>query len=228
MRASKDGHPLGALNANLPWLALCSGTYLKRENRLIPFPLTDSRHSPDTLAYADKTSVFEDELGLPRSISLFASDKLFDASVTNGVFRGKQNPAIWRRGSTGFKWDFPDGASRFHYTVTATTNFQGWHLPLQAEWTFNVHEDGKLFTRKGGSLKIKSISASAKPKSLIRPGDPNQNIVDWRFFDPVSKAEAIIYYSTNSSIAPTSDPALQKLFAERIAEATRWRTQSKR
>lgn len=228
VKASRDGHPLGSLNLNLPWLAFCSGTYLKRENRLIPFPLTESRHTPDTLAYTDKTTVFEDDLGLPRSIAMFASDKLFDASVTNGVFRGKQDPTLWRRGSTGFKWDFPDGALRFHYTVTASTNFRGWNLPLQAEWTFNVHEDGKLFTRKGGSITITSISDSAKPKSVIRPGDPNQNIVDWRFFDPVSKVEAIIYYSTNSSIAPTNDPTLQRLFAEKIAKAAWRRTQDTR
>src|SRR5438552_432576 len=33
---SRDGHPLGDFGANLPWLAFCSGTYLKREGRIIP------------------------------------------------------------------------------------------------------------------------------------------------------------------------------------------------
>ena len=35
---SRDGHPLGHFGVNIPWLAFCSGTYLKREGRMIPLP----------------------------------------------------------------------------------------------------------------------------------------------------------------------------------------------
>lgn len=210
VRSSNDGHPCGDLNVNLPWLAFCSGTYLKRPNRLIPFPLTNCRHAPDWFAYTDKTVTFGDTLGLPRYVDLYASDKLFDASVTNGVFRGKRDPSTWRRGSTGFKWDLPDGALRFHYAVTESTNFQGWNIPLKSEWTFSVHEDGQLFTRDGGSAKVTAIRVSGKPKSVIVLGASNQNIVDWRFRDPVSGAEAIIYDATSTHVAATNDPALQK------------------
>lgn len=35
---SRNGLPLGEFGVNLPWLAFCSGTYLKREGRIIALP----------------------------------------------------------------------------------------------------------------------------------------------------------------------------------------------
>jgi hypothetical protein len=143
--------------------------------------------------------------------------------VTNGVFRGKRDPSIWRRGSTGFKWDLPDGALRFHYAVTESTNFHGWSIPLKSHWTFSMYEDGQSFTRDGGSTRVTAVRASGKPKSVIVLGASNQNVVDCRFQDAVSGAEGIIYDATNTHVAATNDAALQKLFSEKIARTLRKR-----
>src|SRR5262249_15627124 len=35
---SRDGHPMGHYGVNIPWVAFCSGNYLKREGRVIPLP----------------------------------------------------------------------------------------------------------------------------------------------------------------------------------------------
>src|ERR1041384_8724811 len=99
--------------------------------------------SPDSLAYSDRTLIFQDDLGLPQAVDMFASDSLFSASVTNGVFQGNQNVELWKRGSTGFKWDFPEGALRFNYALTQSTNFLGWNFPVEFEWFRNEHENGK-------------------------------------------------------------------------------------
>jgi hypothetical protein len=68
---SQDGHPLGDYGENLPWLAFCSGNYLKREGRLIPLPCAILRHTRDRFAYTDKTITFKDEPRLPKTVALY-------------------------------------------------------------------------------------------------------------------------------------------------------------
>jgi hypothetical protein len=92
---SVDGQPLGKYWVNIAWLAFCSGSYLKRPDRLVSPPIADLRYSPDAFAYADKTTVFDDELGLPTTIQLFASKSLFQTSVTNQYFFGNRNVDAW-------------------------------------------------------------------------------------------------------------------------------------
>lgn len=216
-------HPFVHAHWSLPWFVFCSGPYFQRENRRIPFPVVDPSHSPDSLAYADKTEVFEDSLGLPRVVELYASNRLFDASVTNGVFKGKRDPALWRRGSTGFKWGVPDGTLVFRYTVTESTNFLGWNIPLQAEWSFVVQGSGDFKLRPGGNLRVNSIRASARPQSVISPDVGEQNILDWRFVDVATGAETILYKPTSSNIAPTNDPHLQELWSDKVSRTARKR-----
>jgi hypothetical protein len=223
-RPSFIGCPLGAAMHNMPWLVFCSGNYLKREGRLIPLPVPTmifgALSSPDSLAYSDRTLTFQDDLGLPQTVDMFASDSLFSASVTNGVFQGTHDVELWKRGSTGFKWDFPDGALRFHYAVTRSTNFFGWNIPVAFEWFRNDFEHGALVPRMGGRGRVTSIIASTKPASVIVPGAMNQTIWDYRFRDagllsPYDRA--IEYTTTNTFAPPTNDPVLQEKLAERLA-----------
>jgi len=65
---SRNGLPLGEFGVNLPWLAFCSGAYLKRDGRAIALPCGILRHCPDRFAYTDVITTFADELGLPRSV----------------------------------------------------------------------------------------------------------------------------------------------------------------
>ncbi len=223
-RPSYIGCPLGMTMHNMPWLAFCSGNYLKRERRLIPMPVPKMvfvKTSPDSLAYSDRTLAFPDDLGLPQTVDMFASDSLFSASVTNGVFQGTPDVELWKRGSTGFKWDFPDGALGFHYAATMSTNFLGWNIPVAFEWFRNDFEHGALVPRMGGKGRVTSIIASRKPASVIEPG---VTILDYRFHDAGLLSiydGAIEYTATNSYAAPTNDPVLQKKLAERLARVKR-------
>ena len=79
-----DGNPgrpirerdLMTLRANICWLALCSGPALQREGRQL-FPPSDQWKNlvSAPAGFTDKTTVFEDGLGLPRSIELFTPEQ---------------------------------------------------------------------------------------------------------------------------------------------------------
>jgi hypothetical protein len=77
IRESPDGHPLGNAGVNIPWLAFCSGNYLKRAGRIVPLPVATLRHAPNGFAYSDRTETFDDELGLPRVLTLFSSRSMY-------------------------------------------------------------------------------------------------------------------------------------------------------
>ena len=59
------------------WLAFCSGSYLKQNGRKIPMPIGPSSRAfgySDPFGYSDKTVVFGDDLGLPKSVELYATN----------------------------------------------------------------------------------------------------------------------------------------------------------
>ena len=158
---SRDGHPLGHFGVNLPWLAFCSGTYLKREGRLIPLPAAILRHCPDRFAYTDVTTTFDDELGLPRSLDLFSSQALFLKSHTDWdkelSFGNRYTE--WNQ-KTALK--IQDGLLVFHYAVLESTNLLGRSLPTKFEFfqTGRKYEqDGNWFCQ--GIGRVKSIRPSA-------------------------------------------------------------------
>lgn len=213
---SADGCPLGDSWVNIPWLAFCSGKFLGRPGRIVPLPVADLRHAPDGFAYADTTATFEDALGLPRSIDLRASEALFESSVMSPVFKGKHDVALWKRGSTGFKWDFPDGALRFRYRVISSTNIAGWHVSLHFEWSMRARATGKLLPL--GEGRVLSARISEKQPQFLTPG-LSRTVVDWRFQDMAKGIDGIVYESTNGIALPTNDPALQAEFVNRISRA---------
>ena len=118
---SSDGHPLGHFGVNIPWLAFCSGTYLKRPGRLIPLPAAVLRHCPDRFAYTDVTTKFDDDLGLPRSLDLFSSQALFLKSHTDWdrELSFGDRYAEWNK-KTALK--IQEGVLVFHYAFLESTN----------------------------------------------------------------------------------------------------------
>ncbi len=66
-----QGEPLGHGMQTVVWLAYCSGHYLKQDGRQIPMPFGPSSQA---FGYSDKTVVFEDTLGLPKSVVLYATN----------------------------------------------------------------------------------------------------------------------------------------------------------
>jgi hypothetical protein len=163
---SRDGHPLGAFGVNIPWLAFCSGTYLKRDGRLIPLPAAVLRHCPDRFAYVDNTTTFPDEWGLPRSLDLFSSQALFLKSHTD-----------WDKehsfGDRYTEWNqktapkIQDGVLVFHYAVLESTNMLGRSFPTM----FELFQTGRQYEENGNWFcqatgHVKSISPSTSLPSL--------------------------------------------------------------
>jgi hypothetical protein len=129
---SADGNPfrpvrvVDALDcwAKVCWLAFCSGPDLKRDGRQVPLPSDiwkesslgfDSMKAPE--GFRDKTVVFEDTLGLPKSTSVFS----------------KSNQTILRyqtRQSTNvLGWNFPQEFYLVQYQPVRTNE---WELYLTA------------------------------------------------------------------------------------------------
>jgi hypothetical protein len=214
---SIDGHPLGNPVVNITWLAFCSGTYLKRDGRLIPLPLDELHHTCDRFAYTDKTQTFGDNFGLPRQIDLFLSKSLFVVSEDDfdkEVFFGNRYTQYTKKRAESL----PDGAHTFHYEVTETTNLFGWDFPLK----FQFFQKGRSFEQNGdwfwrGSGRVTSIGPSTKPEGVFIPS-MQQTIVDARFHDPVTSVGAIIYQTTNAFLMATNDPVLQERFAKQVRQ----------
>lgn len=213
---SVDGCPLGGYCVNIPWLTFCSGPYLKRKARVVPLPVMDLRHAPDGFAYADKTSCFPDELGLPKSIELYASDSLFKASVNSEVFQGKHDVNLWKRGSMGFKWDFPDGMLRFRYSVLESTNLLGWNIPVRFQWDLNVPKTRKQVPLVIG--KAHAVRPCGPPTSVILP-QLHPTVIDWRFETADKSIRGLIYKLPSPQALPTNDVLLQSLWAARLKDA---------
>jgi hypothetical protein len=219
---TQDGHPLGDLGVNIPWLAFCSGPYLKRDGRLVSLPCEILRHTPDRFAYTDKTETFPDTVGLPRSIDLFLSTNLYLSSVDDfyndwGSSRGTRNSQWMKNAVT----NLDEGTLTFHYAVTATTNFLGRTFPLR----FEFFQKGRAFIQNGswdwrGKGTLKSIREGSEPQSLFNPA-MQQVVVDWRFRDETTGANANTYPWTNAFTPQTNDPALQEKFRNHVEKIQR-------
>lgn len=214
---SAGGLPLGDVGVNVPWLAFCSGTYLKRASRLVPLPVEILRHTRDRFAYSDKTKTFADGFGLPRSVDLFTSKSLYEASNADfdkEYFFGDRYAEHTKRVAAGLE----EGVLTFHYAVTESTDFLWWSFPTKFEFFQNgrkYEQNGDWFYRGVGRLTC--LRAASKPENLFVP-TIQQTIVDWRFHDATASVNAITYTSTNAFVAPTNDPALQSKFRARTGK----------
>lgn len=164
--ASQDGHPFGDAGVNIPWLAFCSGNYLKSEGRMIPLPAAVLRHCPDRFAYTDNTTTFPDQLGLPRTVDLFSSQAQFLKAHTDWdkELEFGDRYTDWNH-KTAAK--IQDGLLVFHYAVLQSTNVLGRSFPTEFEF-FQIgrpyEENGNWFCHGVGH--VKSIRASTKAPSL--------------------------------------------------------------
>ena len=157
---------MGDFGVNIPWLAFCSGTYLKREGRIIPLPAAILRHCPDRFAYRDVTTTFDDDLGLPKSIDLFSSQALFLKSHTDWdkelSFGNRYTE--WNQ-KTALK--IQDALLVFHYAVLESTNVLGRRFPTKFEFFQTgrrYEQDGNWFCQ--GTGRVMSIRPSATLPAL--------------------------------------------------------------
>ena len=213
------GHPLGNVGVNLPWLAFCSGTYLKRSGRIVPLPVATLRHSPGAFGYSDLTETFQDGLGLPRKMKLLTSRALYHQSVED--FNREQ----FYDGPTADPPAVPDGLLKFHYEVAESTNVLGWNFPLRFEYRqYEIVGVGNPILRYAGEGTVTSIRSSAAPVGLFDPA-MRQTVVDYRFRDTNRAVRSISYASTNASLLAAEDFGLQKKLASVAARSPLDRTQ---
>jgi hypothetical protein len=125
-RAS-EAKPLTGI-PNLTWLAFCSGSFLKAENRRLLPPFSAQGISGTT---SDKTETFRDALGLPNRVEIYSpNDELICV-----------------------------------YEVRQSTNFSGWNVPLQFEFTQFEARGSKAPERYYHALgTVRSVRYGTEPR----------------------------------------------------------------
>lgn len=159
---ARDAHPMGDIGVNMPWLAFCSGAYLKGERRIIPLPAAPLQHCPDRFAYSDVTTTFDDGFGLPKTLDLFTSSALFLKSHTEWDEEQSFGDRYtqWNK-STSLR--IQDGVLIFHYGVLVSTNVLGRSFPLR----FSFFQTGRQYEQDGnwccqGTGRVTSIGRSTQ------------------------------------------------------------------
>ena len=150
----------------MPWLAFCSGTFLKREGRIVPLPCGILRHCPDRFAYTDVTTTLDDKLGLPRSVDLFTAKARFLAAKTewDQEHGFGDRYTEWNKKTTA---NLQEGLLVFHYAVLESTNVLGRTFPTK----FEFFQTGRPYEQMGdwfcqGIGRVKSIRPSNRPPDL--------------------------------------------------------------
>lgn len=167
---SADGQPLGNVSENITWLAFCSGDYLKQPGRLIALPAENLRHTRGRYAYTDQTTTFGDQLGLPKTVDLYASKSLFQKSEDD-FDREYAFGERWSEVKKQALTKVEEGKLTFHYEVTASTNFLGQTYPTE----FKFSQSPRSYEQNGdwtwtGSGKVTSIRKTEKPTAPTRVG----------------------------------------------------------
>ena len=212
---SLDGIPIGDLGVNIPWLAFCSGSYLKRQSRQIPLPIAELPYEPYAFAYSDKTEIFDDDLGLPRTVELFTAQSLIDASVMRESFRGLHDVARWKRA----RGTIPDGLLKFRYGVSEFTNLLGRNFPIRFHFEENAGSSTNWYPRAIGTCSVTSIRPCSAAQNIFVT-NKQQVVLDQRFHDRAKGVDSILYKTTNDYVAPTDDPVLLGKFAAAIKRAS--------
>ena len=211
--------PLDDLGSQLPWLAFCSGQYLRKPDRVVPLPTALARGYAATFGFKDDTVTFSDELGLPRSVRLLASAKLSKLAVKHEslVRVGKSSSEI--RNAISPHATFPDGFLKGRYQVLTHTNFGGWNIPTSFMYeNFSPMRTGGVMTTLTAGAGVESIKASSEPTFTLSP-TARYSVADYRFRSPAKTVDQIQYAITNGQVQPVTDPALRRVFDREVAKA---------
>ena len=121
-------------------------------------------HLPTLLRCRDRTSCFDDELGLPRSVDWKYSAAAFAKSLDNPrVRRGD----YVRRMHSVLGNSVRDGALRSRYAVLEWTNYSGRHIPTKfelIEYGNNGEWSSKPWYKAVG--QVASIRYAPKPQGV--------------------------------------------------------------
>lgn len=210
---SPGGHPLGNLGVNIPWLAFCSGSYLRRPGRNLPLPTAEIQITPTAFAYTDETRSFQDTLGLPEAVVLATSKSRYASSLADE--RLLRHPRVLdARVQPSF--GLPNGAVQFRYETAETTNVLGWIIPRTFTYIhYEFDQDEHPVASVGGEGRLIAAQPSAKPQNVFVEGG-SQTVVDYRFRHRARVLDGIVYSATNITAAPpTNDSALLDNFDRR-------------
>ncbi len=206
VRRSTGGLPVGNVGVNLPWLAFCSGPYLRQRDRVVPLPTTDQAIAPNAFVYADRTRVFPDPLGLPSSLLLFTSGHRAEEGLRDG--RLQRTTSVLRiLLAPGRKLRVADGLPTFRYQVDDATNFAGWTFPLAFQFSEDEPDrNGKWQHYAAGKGRLTSIQTTEELPSVLTPGT-RATIIDFRFRQPDRLMDDLVYEVTNLATLPGTNAA---------------------
>lgn len=134
--------------ANIAWLAFCSGDYLKGADRRIPLPSRDFWSYGIT--YTANTTVFEDDLGLPKAMDFYATN-------AQPVFRYRVVES-----TNILDWSFP-----LEFQLAQYRNEYG-----EGPWELNFTASGKVISIGiGGPPQIPTESQKVIEKDSAKNSD---------------------------------------------------------
>jgi len=219
LNISPGAHPLANLGANLPWLAYCSGNYLRDTGHVIPLPGAVIRHVQGAFGYASDLETFDDPLGLPKNLVLSASKVLFASAVSHESLIRTGRSALEVQNVRKPVSGIPEGFIRARYSVLAHTNFDGRQIPIS--FTYEQY----LPATNGASIQTLSVHGlvvslkSALPPELPLLTSQRYSVVDYRFQDKRKMVDEIHYSITNGKVEPRTNFGLQQIFAKSKASS---------
>ncbi len=113
----------------------------------------------------------------------------------------------------------------YSYDVVATTNMNGWTIPLLFEFaSYDSYSPANSPPRLSGSGRLVSVRESEPPKNVFLPGKV-QLVSGYRFRNEDWLVESVSYTRTNmTNYVDTDNPELGRLFTERLKHAVPART----
>lgn len=197
-------HPLDDLAINGPWMAYCSAAFLDQPERRIPLPGPwHIRHSPYAFGYSDRTVRYDDALGLPRSIELYASTRLMRESPHRPLLIRNDKMTSVR---APFLTPVPFDENELHcrYVTIESTNVLGWHIPLHFTLVLEPHrQEGRLVGLKVDG-RTDRIALVDEVPTLPSPAG-RATVTDLRVREAGKLVDAVVYGITNESIPATND-----------------------
>ncbi len=216
---TRGSHPLSDFGASLPWLAFCSGPYLRSPDRLVPLPGAEIRHVAASFGFRDHTTTFPDPLGLPRELELAASANLLRKSpLHESLLRGGRTPSELKIALQP-QVSYPDGFLTARYRVISHTNLNDWNVPTGFSYEqFIPRPNGEHFrtlTVLGQVTRIAPVEAPDFSLSTTQ----RYSVVDYRFRHKRKLVDAIHYAITNGLLLDEHTPRLQKLYETAVSRA---------
>ena len=216
-----------AIYTTIPWLAYCSGDFLKKAATktpiTLPAPWIPAWLHPLAHIYVSKYLELEGGNGLPERLD-YKPDPELMAALKAGHYRTMAPVSDTTREHVTIqlaayysKIDAPEAV----YQVVQTTNYQGLLLPAQfvfENYTFRRSTNGNwkahLYSKIDGKISSLRMINTVDPLPRLAGDLTTISVADYRFFDRSNGVGFISYFAKNSAwITNEADPYLQTLYS---------------